>query len=175
MPSDLRIAPLLRRFVAASINIVAGLAVMSLIALPGCGSVARAPQVPRGAVLLHLEDQDNPYLGVACRKPNSVACDRVGLAVQLASAARRVVATVAGRTLELKPLDDGRRPAPTSFEGFLHPAGLRDGPLRVRLRPGTELWLGDPPVDARVRLSITYPNGASVRWAGVVALQAGYG
>ncbi len=67
-----------------------------------------------------------PYLGVACRVPNSIRCDRVGLAVWLRRGSAPVRAAVAGRRLRLRPAS-GRR-----FQiGYLRRAGLADGPLRL--------------------------------------------
>jgi hypothetical protein len=146
-----------------------------MVALASCGSEHHAVPAPRGPLLRVLNGQDNPYLGVSCSAPNSIACDRVGVAVRLTSPAKTVVATVGGRRLALKPIDEGMSKANTSFEGFLHPAGLRNGPLRVKPRPGTDLWLGSPLVYAQVRLTVTYPGGASATWKGRVQLHAGYG
>jgi hypothetical protein len=151
------------------------LMVIAMVALASCGSEHHAVRAPRGPVLRSLNAQDNPALGVACRTPNSIACDQVGVAVRLTSPAKTVVATIGGRRLELKPIDEGMSRANTSFEGFLHPAGLRNGPLRVKPRQGSDLWLGSPLVYAQVRLSVTYPGGASASWKGRVQLHAGYG
>ena len=135
---------------------LAGLLVTGLAA---CGSAHPAVRSPGGRILRDLKSQDNPYLGVAW----------------LNRQAKRVTATIAGRALELKPIREAASPEKTSFEGFLHPAGLRKGPLRVRPRPGTDLWFGDPPVQTRIQLTVAYPNGQSREWKDVVALHAGYG
>jgi hypothetical protein len=51
----------------------------------------------------------DPYMGVACPTPNSIACDRVGLSVWLARPAI-VTATIAGEPLRL----DSQYPQPDS-------------------------------------------------------------
>ena len=111
-----------------------------------------------------------PYLGVSCRRPNRFECDRVGLTVWLAERAEQVVATIGGRQLTLIDRWRGRR-----FEGFLRPAGLLNGPLRVAPRPGSRRWLGDPPVYASVRISATYRDGSTATSILRVQLSAGYG
>src|SRR3954453_23491694 len=66
--------------------------------------------------------------------PNSFACDRVGLAVWLREPAVKVDAEIAGQRLQLDdpewsgPAKEGQR---AEFAGFLQPAGLIDGPLKV--------------------------------------------
>jgi hypothetical protein len=111
-----------------------------------------------------------PYMGVSCGIPNSVACDRIGLAVWLRRPARRVVAHIDGRRL---PLDDPEWSLPTDprgpmFAGFLQPAGLtdHDGPLGV---PGPR-YEGVPPRAAWVEFEID-----GNRTGLVVPLHAGWG
>lgn len=94
-----------------------------------------------------------PYLGVACAQPNSIACDRVGLDVQLRAPARSVTATVAGRRLRLR----SRRP--THWQGFLRPAGLLDGPLKVTPDRGRHHWYGRHARHATVRIVVEPVHG----------------
>jgi hypothetical protein len=111
-----------------------------------------------------------PYMGVSCHVPNSVTCDRIGLAVWLRRPAHGVTARINGRRVVL---DDPQWSLPQDprgplFAGFLHPAGLRDpdGPLGV---PGPR-WYGVPPRSAWVELQIDgHATGL------VVPLQAGWG
>jgi hypothetical protein len=119
-----------------------------------------------------------PYLGVSCRAPNDFTCDRVGLAVWLREPALAVRASVAGRAFAL---DDrswsgasrgGRRRA---FAGFLRPAGLLDGPLRLTADDGRGRWIGRRPVTADVRLTIQLPHGEVVSTRIDVPLRAGWG
>jgi hypothetical protein len=114
-----------------------------------------------------------PYLGVACHTPNSIACDRVGLAVWLRSPAARLTATIDGREFELRPPDtrDGY------WEGFLQPAGLlaRGRALHVTPDGGRYYWEGRHPVRAVVHLSATEPGGAHASAFVAVDLRPGYG
>lgn len=119
-----------------------------------------------------------PYLGVSCPKANSFACDRVGLSVRLRKPALRVVAKIAGRRVVLDdptwsgPLRDGRR---KRFAGFLQPAGLLDGPLRIETKNGGTRWSGDPPVVATVVIVVTFESGTASSAAMRVRLSPGWG
>jgi hypothetical protein len=111
-----------------------------------------------------------PYMGVSCPTPNSVACDRVGLAVWLRHPAKHVSARIDGRPIELDDPEWSQTTDPRGplFAGFLQPAGLRDsdGPLGV---PGTH-WYGETPRSAWVELRIDgHTTGL------VVTLHAGWG
>jgi hypothetical protein len=103
-----------------------------------------------------------PGMGVACHVPNSIACDRVGVAVWLRRPAVAVSATVDGAPLRLNdrelsgPAHNGRR---TMFVGFLQPAGLLNGPLKVRPDAGRYYWIGSHPLFARVRIIADYGHG----------------
>jgi hypothetical protein len=90
------------------------------------------------------------YMGVSCPTPNSIRCDRVGLAVWSPERFARLEASVAGRplTLERKARADGLN----YYEGFLAPAGLLDGRLRVRPDGGRYHWTGRHPRAATVVL-----------------------
>jgi hypothetical protein len=44
-------------------------------------------------------------------------------------------------------------PQESHWEGFLRPAGLIDGPLKVRPDKGRYYWIGKHPVYARVTVS----------------------
>ena len=46
------------------------------------------------------------------------------------------------------------------FIGFLHHAGLRQGPLAVQIETGHNRWTGKHPVRAEVRLLITLDDGS---------------
>jgi hypothetical protein len=88
---------------------------------------------------------------------NSFACDRVGLAVWLREPATSVEATIAGREFALDdpewsgPTDEGER---RLFAGFLQPAGLIDGPLKITPDDGPDRWIGRNPVSTTVDLRI---------------------
>jgi hypothetical protein len=114
-----------------------------------------------------------PYLGVRCRKANSIACDRVGLAVWLRAPARRLTATIGGRTFTLRP------PATRTgyWEGALRPAGLLTPGSALHVTPdsGRYHWEGRHPVCAVVHLAATETDGARASKDIVVDLHAGYG
>jgi hypothetical protein len=61
------------------------------------------------------------------------------------------------------------------YEGFLQPAGLLDGPLRVRPEGGPYRWFGRHPVTAQVRLTAHYADGETARLTMRVPLAAGRG
>jgi hypothetical protein len=118
-----------------------------------CGTATNEPpNVPPDQVLSR-----DPYMGVSCQVSNSFACDRVGLAVWLREPATRVRAAIADREFELDdpgwsgPAVDGQR---RMFAGFLQPAGLIDGPLRITPDDGPDRWIGRKPVSAPVKLWI---------------------
>lgn len=46
-----------------------------------------------------------------------------------------------------------------SWEGFLQPAGLIDGPLKVRPDRGRYYWIGTTPVSGHVRLTVFDAEG----------------
>ena len=93
-----------------------------------------------------------PFMGVSCRRPNSIACDRIGLAVWLREEATAVSAEIDGRRFGL---DDLGRPAEVVRR--LPPAGRagRGGALRVPVPAGRTRWLGYGDVFARVRLRVS--------------------
>src|SRR4051794_20473793 len=93
-----------------------------------------------------LEFRQAPYIGVSCRTANSIRCDRVGLAVWLKENPAHLSASIEGRPVKLRLM----RGTESRWEGFLQPAGLLEGPLKVRAHGGR--WNGAPPVYARVRL-----------------------
>jgi hypothetical protein len=74
-------------------------------------------------------------MGVSCPVANSIACDRVGLAVWLKHPAVSVSATINGARLPLKGYGAGVVNAPVprrQFTGFLQPAGIV---TRLHIRP----------------------------------------
>jgi hypothetical protein len=118
-------------------------------------------------------------MGVACQLPNSIACDRVGLAVWTRKPVRSIRATVGGRTFALDdkewsgPQRNGLR---RMFAGFLYRAGLRGtGLLAVQVENGLNRWTGRRPVVAPVHFSIVFPNGTSRETRTSVYLAPGWG
>lgn len=134
----------------------------------------------------------SPYLGVRCPIANSIACDRVGLAVWLKRPAVSVTATVAGARLNLDWFGDERRihgVPRRDFDGYLRPAGIVSR-LHVRPVEGTEvltvnghtrlvnshqMWFGAGNAQALVRLTIRYPDGRTRTTQLRVGLAAGWG
>jgi hypothetical protein len=118
-------------------------------------------------------------MGVACPEPNSIAYDRVGIAVWTRRPARSVTATVGGRSVVLDDREWGgprRHGLRRMFAGFLQPAGLRGpGPLAVRTEDGDDYFTGVHPVTARVWLTITLPNGSRVATSLPMGLSTGWG
>ena len=145
------------------------LALVALLSsgLAGCGGTP-ASRPPEAAQ--HLLSRA-PEVGVACPQANSIACDRVGLAVWLRRPAAGVTATIDGRSLRL------RRPERRDgwYEGYLQPAGLLHGALRVTPDRGRYYWQGSHPKDAQVRVTIRRDDGSVERATRVVALRAGWG
>jgi hypothetical protein len=152
------------------------------------GSTApRADEVAASTVL-----SKSPYLGVRCPVANSIACDRVGLAVWLKRPAVSVVATIAGAPLNLDWIGEQRRihgVARSDFDGYLQPAGIVSR-LHVHPVDGTEvltvnghtrlvnnrqMWFGAGNAQALVRLTIRYPDGRTVTTHLYVGLAAGWG
>jgi hypothetical protein len=151
---------------------------LSVLALAAIVAGVAAPAAAAPAVRPRTLLARTPSLGVACRVANSIACDRVGLAVWLRRPARAVTATVAGRRVQL---DDrawsgpARRGLRRMFAGFLHPAGLRDGPLRVVPDGGRDRWTGRHPVRATVVVWVRDARGRIARTRVCVELRAGWG
>ena len=119
------------------------------------------------------------YLGLACPQPNSIACDRVGLAVWLRRPARSVTATVGKRSWAL---DDRQWSGPRRhglrwmFAGFVQPAGMRaPGALSVRPEDGADLYTGRNGIAPRVRLVITLADGTRLATSFRAELAPGWG
>ena len=93
-----------------------------------------------------------PYMGVACRVPNSIECDRVGIAVYLPKRkpAESLRVRINGRPVRMRIPEN----VPTKgiyFEGFLRNARLDHGALDVT---------AGHPVFARVSITATYADGS---------------
>ena len=112
-----------------------------------------------------------PYVGVSCRRANSIACNRVGVAVWLKRPAVGVTATIEGRRLRLRP----PRSREGWWEGFLQPAGMLDGALRVTPDRGRYYWQGTHPRDVHVVVAITRAIADTDRTSVTVSLRPGWG
>lgn len=130
------------------------------------------PLDPRAANLL----SEPPRLGVDCR-PGAPGCDRVGLAVWLREPVSAVSAVIDGRSFDLDdptwsgPARDGLR---RMFAGFLEPAGLDEGALKIPNVPGGR-WEGSPPVEVTVTIKITTRDGSQVQAQARTSLGPGWG
>lgn len=156
-------------------RVTGALAVAAAAVLSGCGANTTAgpptSERPAGSVLSRP-----PYLGVACPVPNSIACDRVGLAVWLRKPARRVSATIGRQRFAL---DDERWRRDTRGDahiGYLQPAGLRgEGPLGVRVdEPPDRLTRADA-ARPLITLRITLAGGRTVVTRTRAGLHPGWG
>jgi hypothetical protein len=121
----------------------------------------------------------DPYMGVACHIPNSITCDRVGLAVWLRRPAITITATIAGAPLKLN--DPGwsyvahyGRKTVYVYAGFLQPAGLVTR-LHITPEANTSTWLGSNAPSPIVRFRIDYGHGNIAVTQEHVWLSAGWG
>ena len=147
----------------------------------GCGdSNDPDPAVaPERRLELRSNRHGGVYMGVRCRTPNSVSCDRVGLAVWLTEPAECLVAWIEGRRVELVSPGEFVPGKGTGWEGYLRPAGLLDpgSPLAVTRERGqpADYWSGRSPVDAKIRLTAMYRDGTSATKTIRAALHPGWG
>ena len=140
-----------------------------------------APQGAAAGGSLRLAQQ--PYAGVRCPGPNSIACDRIGLAVWLVRPAIRLTATVAGKPIRMAIPSRFRKGRGSYycahncyFEGALHPAGLlTSGPLHIRPDAGKYYWEGRHPRPLRVRLVAFYRDGSRAATTVRIWLRPGWG
>ena len=123
-----------------------------------------------------------PGIGVACpAAPNSIACDRIGIAVWLPArrVPTRLAATIAGRSTVLRDQTTGcargRARCDQFFAGYLRHAGLLDGALRVTPDRGRYRWFGRHPVSGTLTLRATYPGGHVAATTRRVELSPGWG
>ncbi|MGH2926577.1 MAG: hypothetical protein ACRDL8_00040 [Solirubrobacteraceae bacterium] len=136
---------------------------------------------PRGGVVESpaAAFEQDPFMGVACHVPNSISCDRVGLAVWLRRPAT-VTAMIAGAPLKLNAphwtyVAHDKRGALYVYAGFLQTAGLT---TRLHVTPEskwTNSWLGANAPSPLVRFRIDYGHGHVVVTQEHVYLSAGWG
>jgi len=137
-----------------------------------------SPRRPgRHAVLPSLVLSGAPGIGVACpRAPNSIACDRVGIAVSLPTRRAQLRATIAGRSVQLRNRATGACPrAGCFYSGYMRHAGLLDGALRVHPDHGRYHWYGRHPVTATIQLTATYPDGTHAQTIRRAPVAPGWG
>ncbi|MEO6857806.1 MAG: hypothetical protein ABI323_04375 [Solirubrobacteraceae bacterium] len=132
--------------------------------LAGCSTAHRVLPLPSASL---------PFLGVACGRPNSIACERVGIGVSTEVPARLVVVQMGGRVVALSP--PAAPQAATTWLGYLQSVSLRHGPLRIPVSARTDLWYGTPEVYPQVRVTAFFPNGQEATATGRVLLHPGFG
>jgi hypothetical protein len=182
------------RRLAFAILAAAAAVTLGLLASSRDHNFATSGTAPRSQAVTPSRVLSGPvYLGVRCPIANSIACDRVGLAVSLKRPAISVSATIAGAPVNLDWFGDQRLSSGSQhreFDGYLQPAGIVS---RLHIRPveGTEvlteggrtrlvnspqMWFGEG--DARpalVRLTIHYAGGRVLTTQLHVALATGWG
>ena len=165
-----------RRLLVAG-ALVAAVAVAAALSV-ALGDRQPAPVAPAAPAPAALALPKDPGMGVACPEPNSVACDRVGIAVWLDSEPQRLVASVGGRSVTLRDAhircgDD--RACPRLYQGELQPAGLLDGALKVTPDEGRHRWFGRHPVTGTLTVTATYRDGSRAAATRRVPLSPGWG
>ena len=152
------------------------------LACVGCGEDSDEPTTPASSepkLELRSNRHGGVYFGVRCYEPNSVSCDRVGLAVWLARPAKSLVAEIEGRRVELVSPGEFVPGKGTGWEGYLQPAGLSEpgGPLELAREPGkpADYWSGVEPVTATIRLTATYADGSRASRTIRAPLHPGWG
>jgi hypothetical protein len=138
-----------------------------------CGHLATS--APRAAH--HRQPQllsREPGIAVACHQPNSIACDRVAIGVWLRRAACGVSASIAGRIVRLHPGGLGGS-GPLYWEGYLQPAGLLSGPLRVVPDAGRYFWEGSHPKEVTVLITVRRRHSPPATVTQRLTLGAGWG
>jgi hypothetical protein len=170
--------------VAVGLLIAAG-----VLAILGSSGGTRAPQrpasqpfggfgvvEPSAAVFLQP-----PSMGVACGVPDSIACDRVGLAVLLPRRATVIAVIADGPPIRLDSphwsyfvRDHGR--GIYAYAGFLQPAGLTTR-FHIRPKPNTQTWDGSSSnaPSPLVHFRIDYGLGDTVFTQARVLLRPGWG
>jgi hypothetical protein len=189
--NSIRVAPIIpeawehrhkrhRSSAIAALVAAALVAALAVVVWRGLGPTQRSANQPAHSALVAASTvlSKPPYLGVRCPIPNSVACDRVALAVWLRHPAMSVTATIAGEPLTLNDPRPVTGPAGLPrrvFDGNLQPAGIVS---RLHVHPvsaSSQKWLGADAPAPVVRLMIHYPGGRVVVTRLRVPLSAGYG
>jgi hypothetical protein len=162
---------------------VAGLVLALAVVIASRGNEPRdraKPGVPQPSVLALPKP---PGIGVACPTANSIACDRVGIAVWISptpALPAHLVATIGDRSVELRDQTDAaycasKQPCSHFYIGYLHHAGLLNGTLKVRPDHGRYRWYGRHPVTAAMHITAITANGARAVTTRRVELAPGWG
>jgi hypothetical protein len=164
-----------RRRLLVAATLVAAVAVAVAVAVAQSAGDRSVPAAAPPATLALPRD---PGMGVACPEPNSIACDRIGIAVWLDSAPRRLVARVGGRSVVLRDAHircGADASCPRLYQAMLQPAGLLDGALKVTPDEGRYRWLGRHPVVGTLTVTATYRDGSRAVATRRVPLARGWG
>jgi hypothetical protein len=127
---------------------------------------------PSTASARRLSPSTLPFLGIACGIPNSIACDRIGVGVNLRERAALVAVHVNDRLVTLSPPLD---PPDDLWLGYLSNAGLTHGPHAIGLPPGDPWWFGNPEVDPRVLVTVFFEDGSVGSLSAPGFLHPGFG
>jgi hypothetical protein len=149
------------------------LVVAAVIAGSSAASADSPGSAQRSATrVLHLTHA--PYAGVRCPGGNSIACDRISLAVWPAGQPQRLTASIAGRRITMEPPPPGSGRA--YWEGTLDHAGLlTPGPLFVIPDRGRFYWAGRHPRAFSLDLSASYSGRISAEARVRTMLHPGWG
>ena len=138
-------------------------------AAPGESSAGGRSRATR---VLHLTRAS--YAGVRCPVANSIACDRISLAVWPAGHPRRLTATIGGRRISMQPPPRGSGRG--YWEGTLDHAGmLTPGPLHVTPDGGRFYWAGRHPRSFSLNLAARYQGRPSANARVQIMLHPGWG
>jgi hypothetical protein len=164
-----------RRRLLVAATLVAAVAVAVAVAVAQSAGDRSVPAAAPPATLALPRD---PGMGVACPEANGIACDRIGIAVWLDSAPRRLVARVGGRSVVLRDAHircGADASCPRLYQAMLQPAGLLDGALKVTPDEGRYRWLGRHPVVGTLTVTATYRDGSRAVATRRVPLAPGWG
>jgi hypothetical protein len=120
-----------------------------------CGGRRFVPELTTGGAVLHgarmvdsrahrIGLEYGPYVGLSCRRPAGMACDRIGFDLVLRREARSVTATVDGHPIRLVtpgPVPHAAGAAGRDWGGYLDDVGF------------------DPEERVPVRIAVVYPGG----------------
>jgi hypothetical protein len=154
----------------------ARISLLAVAALGGVSSLAAADSErgapSRAARILHFKRP--PYAGVRCARGNSIACDRISLAVWPAGQPERLTATIAGRRITMRP--PSRSLGRSYWEGTLDHAGvLLPGPLHVIPDRGRFYWSGRHPRPFSLDLFASYRGKRDAAARVRILLRPGWG
>jgi hypothetical protein len=136
-------------------------AVIAIVAL----AAALAATIP--APFTPGADLTRAYAGVACRTPNGIACDRVGLAVAIRPRPRAVVARLGQRSVALHANDRGG-----PWIGYLDRAGLAE---RLGRTAADGRWAGADAPLVGAAVTATFADGHRETLPLLTPLRAGFG